>query len=125
MLFMKIRLLRYNILSIVLIIGLLIGLNSCYKTENTTAIIHVLDSSTNSAVSGAEVELLYIAGHPDSTSIHLTQTTNNSGDAFFDFTDQYKPGQAGFVVLDIRVNGIYKGIIEINEMVSNEETVLL
>ncbi len=122
---MKIRLFNQNILSIGLIIGLLIGLSSCYKTENTTAVIHVLDSSTNSPVSGAEVELLYIAGDPASSSIHETQTTNNSGDAFFDFTEQYKAGQAGFVVLDIRVNGTYKGIIEINEMVANEETVYL
>ena len=52
-------------------------------------------------------------------------TTNNSGAAFFDFTDTYKAGQAGFAVLDIRVNGIYKGIIEINEMVANEETIYL
>ena len=122
---MKIRLFNQNILSTGLIIGLLMGLNSCYKTENTTAVIHVLDSSTNSPVSGAEVELLYIAGDPNSTSIHETQTTNNSGDAFFDFTEQYKAGQAGFAVLDIRVNGTYKGIIEINEMVANEETVYL
>ncbi|MDG2343886.1 MAG: hypothetical protein P8L23_04850 [Flavobacteriales bacterium] len=122
---MKIRLLNNKIFSIGLVLTLLIGLNSCYKTESTTAVIHVKDSTTSAAVPGATVELLYIAGHPDSTSIHVTETTNNSGDAFFDFTDKYKSGQAGFAVLDIRVNGIYKGIIEINEMVPNEETVLL
>ena len=122
---MKIRLQNNKIFSIGLILTLLIGLNSCYKIESTTAVIHVKDSSTSAAVPDAIVELLYIAGHPDSTSIHVTDTTNNSGDAFFDFTDMYKSGQAGFAVLDIRVNGIYKGIIEINEMVANEETILL
>jgi hypothetical protein len=122
---MKNRYLYKKILSIGFIFSLLIGVNSCFKVENTTAVINVLDSSNNSTVAGAEVELLYIAGHPDSTSIHLTETTNNSGAAFFDFTDTYKAGQAGFAVLDIRVNGIYKGIIEINEMVANEETIYL
>ncbi len=122
---MKIRYLYKKILSIGFVFTFIISLNSCYKTENTTAIIQVLDSTNSSTVSGAEVELLYIAGHPDSTEIHLTETTNNIGDAFFDFTDMYKAGQAGFAVLDIRVNGSYKGIIEINEMVVNKETVYL
>ena len=122
---MKNRYLYKKILSFCFIFSIVIGLNSCFKVENTTAIITVLDSSNNAAVPDAEVELLYIAGHPDSTSIHLTESTNSSGSALFDFTSMYKAGQAGFAVLDIRVNGTYKGIIEINEMVANEETVYL
>tara|TARA_B100001758_G_C17915751_1_gene355893 strand:- start:142 stop:510 length:369 start_codon:yes stop_codon:yes gene_type:complete len=122
---MKILLPNNKIFSIGLILTLLIGLNSCYKTESTTAIISVLDSSSEDPISGATVELLYIAGHPDSTEIHATNTTSNSGDAFFDFTDKYKAGQAGFAVLDIKVNGTYKGIIEIKEMVENKETIYL
>lgn len=122
---MKNRYLYKKILSFCFIFSLVIGLNSCFKVENTTAVITVLDSSNNAAVADAEVELLYIAGHPDSTSIHLTESTNSSGSALFDFTSMYKAGQAGFAVLDIRVNGTYKGIIEINEMVANEETVYL
>ena len=51
--------------------------------------------------------------------------TLNDGTVTFDFTDSYNEGQAGFAVLDIEVNGSFKGVIMIEEMKTNKKTVYL
>ena len=57
--------------------------------------------------------------------IDIQENTLNDGTVTFDFTDSYKEGQAGFAVLDIQVNGSFKGVIMIEEMKTNKKTVYL
>jgi hypothetical protein len=54
--------------------------------------------------------------------------TNGTGKASFDFSDYYQEGQAGFAVLDIEAKkGSLEGegIIKIEEMKTNDETVVI
>lgn len=56
------------------------------------------------------------------------EMTDSRGHARFDYTQQYKQGQAGFAVLDIvsfKDSAVGEGIIKILEEEVNEETVKL
>lgn len=104
---------------------------SCNKVEETIATVQVLNSF-GSAVSGAEVRLYAVgtAGEDQIGEIRFdtTQVTNASGKVSFNFTDFYKQGQAGFVVLDIEASkgALYgQGIIKIEEEETNEESVTI
>ncbi len=100
-------------------------LSSCYKEKETTAVITVLDAA-NAPVPGAEVKLYYkYASDSLGTDLRLdkTATTDASGKANFNYTDEFKSGQAGLSVLDIEVDGAILGIIKIEEEQQNEETV--
>ena len=99
---------------------------SCYKKKNTIAIITVLDSTNESPVNGATVRLFYEdpTGTND-TEIDVQDETGEDGSVSFDFSDNYKDGQAGFAVLDIEVNGGFEGVVQIKEMENNEKTVYL
>ncbi|WP_306640703.1 hypothetical protein [Sanyastnella coralliicola] len=108
-----------------------VAILSCNKVEETIATVQVVNSF-GSAVSGAEVRL-YAVGTPSDDQIgeirfDTTQTTNASGKVSFNFTDFYKQGQAGFVVLDIEASKgtLYgQGIIKIEEEETNEESVTI
>jgi hypothetical protein len=75
---------------------------------------------------GAQVRL-YDTGtevRPSRFDIYLT--TDVSGKAVYDFSNDYKNGQAGFTVLDISANkgGLFgEAIIKIDEEVNNEALV--
>lgn len=100
---------------------------SCYKEKKTTAVVTVLDAA-NAPVPGAEVKLYYkYATDSLGTDLRLdkTATTDASGKANFNYTDEYKSGQAGLAVLDIEVDGSILGIIKIEDQKQNEETVNL
>jgi len=100
-------------------------LSSCYKEKETTAVITVLDAA-NAPVPGAEVKLYYkYASDSLGTDLRLDKTaaTDASGKANFNYTDEFKSGQAGLSVLDIEVDGAILGIIKIEEEKQNEETV--
>ena len=119
-----------NIVNSILFIGLITimaGMSSCYKEKSTTAVVTVLDVA-NAPVPGASVKLYYKYA-TDSLGVDLrldkTKTTDASGKATFDYTDEFKSGQAGLSVLDIEVDGDILGIIKIEEEVQNEETVNL
>lgn len=101
--------------------------SSCYKEKDTTAVITVLDVA-NVPVPGAEVKLYYkFATDSLGTDLRLdkTATTDASGKANFNYTEEFKSGQAGLSVLDIEVDGNILGIIKIEEEKQNEETVNL
>ena len=55
----------------------------------------------------------------------MQDQTGNDGTVAFDFSDNYKDGQAGFAVLDIEVNGAFEGVVQIKEMEKTEKTVYL
>ncbi len=112
----------------ILFLGLIIlsgVISSCYKEEETTAVITVLDAA-NAPVPGAEVKLYYkFASDSLGTDLRLDKeaTTDASGKANFNYTEEFKSGQAGLAVLDIEVDGDILGIIKIEEEERNEETV--
>lgn len=109
------------------LITLMSLVSSCYKEKDTTAVITVLDVA-NVPVPGAEVKLYYkYATDSLGTDLRLdkTATTDASGKANFNYTEEFKSGQAGLSVLDIEVDGNILGIIKIEEEKQNEETVNL
>jgi len=116
--------LRNSILFVGLVI-LMTSISSCYKEKSTTAVVTVLDVA-NAPVPGAAVKLYYKYA-TDSLGVDLrldkTGTTDASGKVTFDYTDEFKSGQAGLSVLDIEVDGNILGIIKIEEQKQNEETV--
>lgn len=99
---------------------------SCYKPKSTIATITVLNDSNNSPVSGATVRLFYEDPTGVNTSIINEQnTTSNEGVVNFDFSEYYKDGQAGFAVLDIEVNNVFVGVIQVEERATTEKTIYL
>ena len=112
---------KYVILLIVFFIS-----NSCYKPKSTIATITVLNDSNNSPVSGATVRLFYDDPTGVNTSIINEQnTTSDQGVVNFDFSEYYKDGQAGFAVLDIEVNNVFVGVIQVEERATTEKTIYL
>jgi hypothetical protein len=106
-------------------LSLAISSTSCRKEKDTNAVVTVVDASEN-PVSGVAVRLyIQSASGPVREGIDVTETTNSSGVASFNFNDLYELGQAGFAVLDIDVkNGASTGIIKIEEETDNEQTIV-
>ncbi|MEC8616937.1 MAG: hypothetical protein VXY28_04475 [Bacteroidota bacterium] len=112
---------KYVILLIVFFIS-----NSCYKPKSTIATITVLNNSNNAPVSGATVRLFYDDPTGVNTSLVDEQnTTSDEGVVNFDFSSYYKDGQAGFAVLDIEVNNVFVGVVQIEERATTEKTIYL
>jgi len=114
-----------NSILLIGLISIMTMITSCYKEKETTAVVTVLDVA-EAPVPGAEVKLYYkYASDSLGTDLRLdkTATTDASGKANFNYTDEFKSGQAGLSVLDIEVDGAILGIIKIEEEVQNEETV--
>ena len=110
----------------VTLLAILFISNSCYKPKSTIATITVLNDSNNSPVSGATVRLFYDDPAGINTSIINEQnTTSDKGVVNFDFSDYYKDGQAGFAVLDIEVNNVFVGVIQVEERATTEKTIYL
>ena len=110
----------------VTLLAILFISNSCYKPKSTIATITVLNDSNNSPVSGATVRLFYDDPTGVNTSIINEQnTTSDEGVVNFDFSEYYKDGQAGFAVLDIEVNNVFVGVIQVEERATTEKTIYL
>ena len=110
----------------VTLLAILFISHSCYKPKSTIATITVLNDSNNSPVSGATVRLFYDDPAGINTSIINEQnTTSDEGVVNFDFSDYYKDGQAGFAVLDVEVNNVFVGVIQVEERATTEKTIYL
>jgi hypothetical protein len=101
----------------------------CNKEKPTKALITVVDS-LGAPVSDVHVKLFANPTFPlgDPTRLDKETWTNSAGVAEFDYTDEYKQGQAGFAVLDILATKdtmAGEGIIKILEEEDNEEKVEL
>lgn len=102
----------------------------CNKEKPTKAFIKVVDS-TDTPVAGVYVKLYgnpSMPINPPPDRLDKEAYTNSSGVAEFDYTDEYKQGQAGFAVLDILATKdtmAAEGIIKILEEEENEEKVEL
>ena len=106
-------------------------LNGCKKDQQTIATISVVNAD-GEAVPGASVRLYAVSSEtpPPTNELRFdtTQVTNGTGKVSFDFSDYYKEGQAGFAVLDIEASKgslAGEGIIKIEEMKTNDETVVI
>ena len=110
----------------VTLLAILFISHSCYKPKSTIATITVLNDSNNSPVSGATVRLFYDDPTGINTSIINEQnTTSDEGVVNFDFSEYYKDGQAGFAVLDLEVNNVFVGVIQVEERATTEKTIYL
>ena len=110
----------------VTLLAILFISHSCFKPKSTIATITVLNDSNNSPVSGATVRLFYDDPTGINTSIINEQnTTSDEGVVNFDFSEYYKDGQAGFAVLDIEVNNVFVGVIQVEERATTEKTIYL
>ncbi|MEC7526911.1 MAG: hypothetical protein VYB53_02030 [Bacteroidota bacterium] len=110
----------------VTLLAILFISHSCYKPKSTIATITVLNDSNNLPVSGATVRLFYDDPAGINTSIINEQnTTSDEGVVNFDFSEYYKDGQAGFAVLDIEVNNVFVGVIQVEERATTEKTIYL
>ena len=100
-------------------------LPSCYRKKDTIAIVTVMDSATNTAMTGVEVRLHYANAPVDGKRIDVRATTDSGGKVTFNFNDLYKAGQAGFAVLDIEVDSQVVGIIKVEEQKTSEKIVAI
>jgi len=99
---------------------------SCYKQEKTLAVITVLNNNTNDPISDASVRLFYDTSNGSSIPlIDVQKITGADGSASFDFSDRYQDGQAGFAVLDVEVDGVFMGVINIVEMSTTEKDIFI
>jgi hypothetical protein len=106
----------------------IITIGSCRKKEDTIAKIYVLDQN-NSRVAGATVELI------GETTIGKggirdpkTATTNEQGEATFNYNDVYQLGQCGVAVFKIKASlggAVGNGIIKVEQEETTEETVFI
>ena len=102
------------------------SLNSCYKPDPTIAIIRVLDNNTNNPIENISVRLFFDNSNGANVPLYdVVKNTLSNGTASFDFSDGYKDGQGGFAVLDIEVDGVFMGVINIVEMTTTEKVIYL
>jgi len=109
-----------------LFIFILTIVSSCRTKDDTIAIITVRNENSE-LVSNAQV-VLYGSGTEGTVNLYDTIYTNSSGEAIFNFNDEYQLGQAGFAILDIDVQygaEASSGIIKIIEETTNKETVYI
>jgi hypothetical protein len=114
----------YRIFIISIIIICFSSINSCYKSDETIAIVRVLDNNTNDPIENISIRLFF----DDSlrtTLYDVTKNTSFNGTASFDFSDGYKDGQGGFAVLDVEVDGVFMGVINIVEMTTTEKVIYI
>ena len=116
----------YRIFIISIIIICFSSLNSCYKPDQTIAIVRVLDNNTNNPIENISVRLFFDDSNGGSIpEIDIIKNTLSNGTASFDFSDGYKDGQGGFAVLDIEVDGVFMGVINIVEMTTTEKVIYI
>lgn len=113
-------------------LALLAVIPACNKEKDTTAVIKVVDEDGR-PIPQAYVRLWANVPNPPPNSGSIDRLrreglTGSDGTVEFDYTKQYKQGQAGFAVLDItsyKDSMVGDGIIKILEEEENEETVVL
>ena len=116
----------YRIFIISTIIICFSYLNSCYKPDQTIAIVRVMDNNTNSPIENISVRLFFDNSNGANIPLYdVVKNTLSNGTASFDFSDGYKDGQGGFAVLDIEVDGVFMGVINIVEMTTTEKVIYI
>lgn len=98
------------------------SINSCYKKKDTIAIVKVLKSGSNNPVINSSVRLFYVDAS-GSSKFDITKNTLSNGSANFDFSDSFNEGQSGFIVLDIEIDNVFMGVINIQELTTTEKII--
>lgn len=102
------------------------SLHSCYKPDQTIAIIRVLDNNTNEPIENISVRLFFDNSNGANIPRYdVFKTTSSNGVASFDFSNEYKDGQGGFAVLDIEIDSVFMGVINIVEMTTTEKVIYI
>lgn len=115
---------------LILSIGaVLTGIGSCRKKADTIAKIYVLDHN-NSRVSGATVKLIGEETEPGHNAVREPKvaTTNEQGEATFNYNDIYQLGQCGVAVFKIEASlggAVGNGIIKVEQEETTKETVFI
>lgn len=109
----------------------LVSIGSCRKKHDTIAKIYVLDQ-TNSRVAGATVKLVGEETEGNQSHGPLREpkiaTTNDKGEAIFNYNDIYQLGQSGVAVFKIEASlggAVGNGIIKVEQEETTEETVFI
>jgi hypothetical protein len=109
----------------------MISIGSCRKKKDTIAKIYVLDQ-TNNRVAGATVELIgeETPGYTGHGSVRdpKVATTNEQGEAIFNYNDIYQLGQCGVAIFKIKASlggAVGNGIIKVEQEETSEETVFI
>lgn len=120
----------YIFASIMMVAVMGVGFSSCKKKKPSYVYITVKDA-TGDLVPGAMVRLYGQSSEvqPPGPVVRIdTAYTNESGVAFFDYTDTFKLGSAGLFVLNIEARRDIKsgaGIVKIEPEKTTEETVYI
>ena len=89
-------------------------------------IITVLDNNTNNPIADANVRLFYDPSNGSNIPlIDVQKKTGDNGSASFDFSDRYQDGQAGFAVLDVEIDSVFRGVINIVEMSTTKKNIFI
>jgi len=116
----------YRIFIISIIIICFSSLNACYKPDQTIAIIRVLNNNTNNPIENISVRLFFDNSNGANVPKYdIIKNTLSNGTASFDFSDGYKDGQGGFAVLDVEIDGVFMGVINIVEMTTTEKVIYI
>ncbi len=125
---MKRNVLVVFISAIVLVTGSFV---SCKKDVETIATV-IVKNESGDVIPGATVRLFGSGSaqedNPGEIRFDTTGITNGTGKVSFNFSEFYKQGQAGFVVLDIIAEkGLLagEGIIKVEEESTTEESIVI
>lgn len=109
----------------------LISLGSCRKKADTIAKVCVLNQN-NERVAGATVELIgeETPGHDGHGALRDPKraTTNEQGEATFNYNDIYQLGQSGVAIFKIKASlggAVGYGIIKVEQEETSRETVFI
>lgn len=106
----------------------ILSIGSCRKKDDTIAKIYVLDQN-NSRVAGATVELIgESSGGNGTLRDPKVATTNEQGEATFNYNDVYQLGQCGVAIFKIKASlggAVGNGIIKVEQEETTEETVFI
>ena len=107
---------------------LLFLLTACYKKQDTILSV-IVKNSNGQVLEGALVEL---KAEPTTfgniAAIDMKKSTDELGEAYFNFNEFYKSGQTGVVVLKIKAKhfGLSgEGVVTVEQEVVTESTVVL
>ena len=109
----------------------IISLGSCRKKADTIAKVYVLDQN-NERVAGATVELIG-EGTPGYNGHGVIRepkraTTNEQGEATFNYNDIYQLGQSGVAIFTIKASlggAVGNGIIKVEQEETSREPVFI
>lgn len=131
------RKLAHIVIALVVFGGVSAAMSSCHKTKDTTAEVFV-QNATGAPVPGASVRLFgestLANDNVGEIILDHTEYTDGDGRAFFDYTEFFEAGQAGFAVLTVEIQKplpppeddmFLESIIKIEEETNNVEIYVL